>query len=127
MNFLRKLHQRKTPPGKEWVILRLVPKAALLGVLIPIALAVIVRVLPADPGIDNAKHIMSVDIFAIAFTITYFTILFTVALGAVIVNIMKGPAYVADAYPLQHADKPARESTRSDSRYDDTSSSSISS
>jgi len=31
----------------------------------------------------------------------------TVAIGCVIVTIMKGPAYVADAYPVSHRDQPA--------------------
>jgi hypothetical protein len=31
----------------------------------------------------------------------------TVAIGAFIVMVMKGPAYVADAYPLEDADQPS--------------------
>ena len=109
MKFLRKLHGRKTPPGREWAILRRLPKVALFGAMIPIALAIIVRVLPAESGVDKARHIMSVDIFAIALAITFFTVVLTIAIGAVIVHIMKGPAYVADAYPLEHSDDPDSE------------------
>jgi hypothetical protein len=36
----------------------------------------------------------------------YWTIVFTVVLGCLIVMIAKGPAYVADAYPLPDADAP---------------------
>ncbi len=75
--------------------------------MIPVALAILVRVLPPEPGVNIAKHIKSVDIFAIASAITFFTAVFTVAIGCIIVYIMKGPAYVADAYPLQHSDRPA--------------------
>ena len=71
------------------------------------ALAILVRMLPPEPGVNIAKHIRSVDIFAIASAITFFTAVFTIAIGCVIVYIMKGPAYVADAYPLQHSDRPA--------------------
>ena len=107
MNLFNKLHGRREPPGLEWQILRKLPKITVVGMLIPMALAVLVRVLPSEPGANVAKHIKSVDIFAIASAITFFTAVFTVAFGCIIVYIMKGPAYVADAYPLQHSDRPA--------------------
>ena len=94
------------PSGLEVEILRRLPRWTLIGLLIPAALSILVRILPADPGIDAAKHVKSVDIFAIATGITFLTAVFTVAIGAVIVHIMKGPAYVADAYPVPHADTP---------------------
>jgi hypothetical protein len=106
MNLFTKLHGRRVPPGLEWQILIRLPQITLAGSLIPVALAVLVRVLPPDPAVDIAKHIKTVDIFAIATAITLFTAVLTVAIGCVIVFIMKGPAYVADAYPLQHSDQP---------------------
>jgi len=39
--------------------------------------------------------------------ILFWTALFTVAIGAFVVMVMKGPAYVADAYPLSDSDRPA--------------------
>ena len=116
MKLFQKLHGRRTPPGLEIQILRRLPRIILLGSLLPIALAGIVRILPAEPGIDKTKHVTSVDIFAIASEITFLTAVFTVAIGGVIVYLMKGPAYVADAYPLEHADRPGpARSDRSDS------------
>jgi hypothetical protein len=106
MNLFNKLHGRREPPGLEWQILRQLPKVTLVGLMIPVALAILVRILPSEPGINIAKHIRSVDIFAIASAITFFTAVFTIAIGCIIVYIMKGPAYVADAYPLQHSDRP---------------------
>jgi len=107
MNLFNKLHARREPPGLEWQILRKLPRVTLVGLMLPVALAVLVRILPPEPGVNLAKHIKSVDIFAIASAITFFTAVFTVAIGCIIVYIMKGPAYVADAYPLQHSDRPA--------------------
>ncbi|MDJ0905983.1 MAG: hypothetical protein QNI96_08200 [Woeseiaceae bacterium] len=107
MKLFRKLHGRRTPHGLEMQILRRLPRITLVGSLLPIALAVLVRVIPAEPGVDRAKHIKSVDIFAIAAEITFLTAVFTVAIGCVVVYVMKGPAYVADAYPVEHADRPA--------------------
>ncbi len=106
MKLFKKLHGRLVPPGLELRILRRLPRIALLGSLVPIALAVLVRVLPAEPGVDAAKHVQTVDIFAIAIGITFLTAVFTVAIGAVVVYIMKGPAYVADAYEVEHSDEP---------------------
>ena len=107
MNLFNKLHARREPPGLEWQILRKLPRVTLVGLMLPAALAILVRILPPGPGVNLAKHIKSVDIFAIASAITFFTAVFTVAIGCIIVYIMKGPAYVADAYPLQHSDRPA--------------------
>ena len=107
MNLFNKLHARREPPGLEWQILRKLPRVTLVGLMLPAALAILVRILPPEPGVNLAKHIKSVDIFAIASAITFFTAVFTVAIGCIIVYIMKGPAYVADAYPLQHSDRPA--------------------
>ena len=106
MKFLNRLHGRRAPPGPEWEILKKLPRITLAGLLIPMALAVLVRVLPVQQGLDAAKHVKSVDIFAIATVITFLTAVLTVAIGCIIVYIMKGPAYVADAYPLQHSDRP---------------------
>ena len=40
--------------------------------------------------------------------------LLTVAMACMIVMVMKGPAYVADAYPLSHSDQPRVGSTESE-------------
>ncbi len=106
MSFLKKHHERKVPPGLEVEILRRLPRVTIIGTLLLAAMAVIVRVLPPEPGVDAAKHIKTVDIFTIASSITFLTAVFTVAIGAVIVHIMKGPAYVADSYPVAHSDRP---------------------
>jgi len=97
------------PAGLEMRILQKLPRVTLLGAAIPIALAVLARMLPTEPGVDATKFIKSVDIFAIACAITFFVAIFTVAIGAVVVYIMKGPAYVADAYELSHSDRPKRQ------------------
>jgi hypothetical protein len=106
MALFDKLHERKTPPGLEWQILKRLPRAALLGSLVPVALAVIARLSPMASGFDGAKRVKTVDIFAIASEITFLTALFTIAIGCVVVHVMKGPAYVCDAYPVSHSDRP---------------------
>ncbi|MCK7495937.1 MAG: hypothetical protein MZW92_37010 [Comamonadaceae bacterium] len=51
-------------------------------------------------------RIMTIDIYAIAVVVLHWTIVFTIAIAAFIVMVMKGPAYVADAYPLDDAEEP---------------------
>jgi hypothetical protein len=38
-----------------------------------------------------------------------FTMVLTIAIGCVIVMIMKGPGYVADGYWVSHSDKPRKD------------------
>ena len=57
-------------------------------------------------GADAVKLVNRVEIAAIAVAITGLTAVFTVAIGAVIVFIMKGPGYVADAYEVNDAAAP---------------------
>lgn len=106
MELFKRLHGRLVPPGREVLILKKLPRVTALGALLPIALSVLVRMLPPQPGVDVEKHIKSVDIFAIASTITFLIAIFTIAIGCVVVHVMKGPAYVADPYPVEHSDRP---------------------
>ena len=106
MNWLRKIEGRQTPSGAEIRILKRLPRVTLVGTLLVLALPVLVRVLPPNPAIDAAKRVRSVDIFAIAAEISLITLIVTVAIGCVIVHIMKGPAYAADSLPVEHSDRP---------------------
>lgn len=106
MNWLKKRHGRLVPPGLEVAILRKLPLMTFVGTLLVVALPVLARILPVQDGIDRAKHIKTVDIFAIATEITLLTAAFTVAIGCVVVHIMKGPAYIADPLPVEHSDRP---------------------
>lgn len=104
--YLKRLHERCEPPGLEWDILRRLPMALLIGTLIPAGLSALVRLLPPAEGVDPAKAVLTVDIFSFATAITFWTAVFTIAIGCIVVAIMKGPAYVADAYPVAHASRP---------------------
>ena len=107
MKFLNKLSGRVEPPGLEWKILKLLPRAALLGTALPIVVALLARVLIDDgSSAEYAKQIRSIDIFCIATLITIWTAIVTVGIGSFVVFIMKGPSYGADTYPISHADRP---------------------
>ena len=91
----------RTPAGKERVFLRLLPKVFLFGTLLLAVPSLLARLL-ASP--DDALVVMTTDIYVISLIILHWTVVFTVAIAAFIVMMMKGPAYVADAYPLEEAE-----------------------
>ena len=114
MNWLRKVEPRQTPSGAEILILKKLPRIALVGTLLVLAMPVLVRVVTPDPAVDFAKQVRSVDIFAIAAEFSLLTLIVTVAIGCVVVHIMKGPAYAADSLPVAHADRPKPHRRRGD-------------
>ena len=96
-----------TPPGRERDILLLLPGLLVLGTLLlalPSLAARIFMAAGSESGI--ARQIMTVDIYAISLVILHWTVVLTVAIGAFIVMVMKGPAYVADPYPLEDSEHP---------------------
>jgi len=110
MKFLKKVYGRVEPPGMEMKILKLLPKVALVGTAVPALLAVLARLMINDgAAAEIAKQVRSVDIFCIASLITVWTAIVTVAIGCIVVSIMKGPAYAADSYDVSHSDRPRRQ------------------
>ena len=59
-----------------------------------------------------AKQLLMTEIFAWSLAITGWTAVLTLAIGCAIVWVMKGPGYVADAYALSDADRPAEADNR---------------
>jgi hypothetical protein len=80
-----------------------------LGTLAILMPSILVRVFPAEAQTSGGAGSPGfIDILVIATLICYWIAIFTIVIGAYIVVLMKGPAYVADAYPLEDADKPKR-------------------
>ena len=106
--FLRKLpNSRREPHGLEWKILKKMPLATLASLVIPGLMVLFARMSPAPaPGESVDKYLTGINIAAVATSITALTAVFTIAIGCVIVVLMKGPAYVADEYPLSDASEP---------------------
>lgn len=100
---------KQTPAGQERDILRWLPKVLTVGSLLLCLPSLGVRLWWAGaPDYEVGTIITTVDIYAIGVLILHWTVVLTVAIGAVIVMIMKGPAYVADAYPMEGMDRPDR-------------------
>jgi hypothetical protein len=91
----------RTPAGKERVVLRLLPRVFLLGTALLAVPSLLARLI-ASP--EDTLTIMTTDIYVISLVILHWTVVFTVGIAAFIIMMMKGPAYVADAYPLDEAE-----------------------
>ena len=99
----------RSPAGLEWALVRRLPLVAVAGTAVPASCLLAVRLAAAWTNNDAAAKLATTFEIALASAvILYWTIVFTVLLGCVIVMIAKGPAYVADAYPLPDAEAPKR-------------------
>jgi hypothetical protein len=95
------------PPGLERRALRKLPVYLLGGTLIPLFFSVASHLVPPGGSASAvARHLKLVEILSIATVVTVWTAAFTVAIGCIVVVIMKGPAYVADRYELSDSDEP---------------------
>ncbi|MGB5279329.1 MAG: hypothetical protein WBO16_01235 [Gammaproteobacteria bacterium] len=102
---MSRLHNHHHPAGLERVILKKLPKILLGGIFIPVLMAVFARLFPiTGTATEIAKHQIGIDILAISLFFMVCSAAFTVTIGCVIVMLMKGPAYVADAYELEDSD-----------------------
>jgi len=108
MNFLHKLpNSRRSTPGLEWLVLKRLPAALLVGTLLPLAISLAHRLFPPNATpVEIAKHLKTVDIISMATVATIWMAAFTVAIACCVVVIMKGPAYVADSYELPDSERP---------------------
>src|SRR5210317_498835 len=105
MSFMKKLHNRRQPAGLEWILFKKLPGYLVASTLIPLMVAMLARVVPLDgTATETGKQLMRIDFFAIGLAISLWTAVFTVAIGCIIVIIMKGPAYVADAYEMNDSE-----------------------
>lgn len=95
------------PASLEWALIRRLPLVAFTGTVVPLLCVLGVRLAAAWASNDAAARVaLTLEVALASLTILYWTIVFTGALGSLIVVIAKGPAYVADAYPLPDADAP---------------------
>jgi hypothetical protein len=93
---------RRSQPGWEQRIWQRLPAILLWGTLLPLGLAGLNRALApaaAESGVD-ASALLLWDYTMFGVVVLHWTLVLTLALGCFIVRVMKGPAYVADAYPL---------------------------
>jgi hypothetical protein len=89
-------------PGLEQRIWRRLPAILLWGTLLPLLLAGVNHALAptAPPPGSSDGALLLWDYMMWGVVALHWMLVLTLALGCFIVRVMKGPAYVADAYPL---------------------------
>lgn len=95
----------RSAPGLEHRIWRRLPAVLLWGTLLPGLVAALAHALaPAapDPGVADSALLLW-DFRLLGAVVLHWTVVLTVGIGCFIVRVMKGPAYVADAYPMPSA------------------------
>ncbi|MDP2064535.1 MAG: hypothetical protein Q8K38_01000 [Burkholderiaceae bacterium] len=102
MDWLRRVPgSRREPPGLEWKLWRKLPVILLLGTVLPVLVAVAVHLwVDTDAAPALARQVLLTDYIVAAVVVLHWTTVLTVAIGCVVVMIMKGPAYEADPYPV---------------------------
>ncbi len=108
MTWLRKVPgSRRAPAGLEWRLLRRLPWIALLGTALPALASLAARLFPASGSpVEVSKQVQTIDAYVISVLVVHWTAVVTIAIGCVIVTIMKGPAYEADSYSVPDRDAP---------------------
>lgn len=100
---------QRTPYGREWVWLRRIPLLGLAATVVPALMSLAARFfMTAGSEVELARRIQQFDFVMIGLAIFVWTLVLTVAVGCVVVWLMKGPAFVADAYEVSHSDAPKR-------------------
>lgn len=108
MNWLRKLpNSIRTASGLEWTLWRKLPWIAAIGTAAPLLCLAVLHA-SADPVESAAQErwLQTADYMVGAIVVLHWTLVLTVAMGCVIVMVMKGPGYVADGYKVSHSDAP---------------------
>jgi len=101
VNWLNKLRGfERSPPGREWALWKRLPLVLGLGTAVPIVVALAFWwAAPGQPSAAEGRDLLLLTYRLIGLVVLHWTLVITVAIGCVIVIVMKGPAYVADAYP----------------------------
>ncbi|OYY48893.1 MAG: hypothetical protein B7X98_00955 [Methylophilaceae bacterium 17-43-7] len=90
----------QTPSGLEWVLLKKLPLIWIIGTMIAALPMAYVYFFNQPIDLEKQKTIY----LSIGLIFSYWFIVGTVAIGCVVVMVMKGPAYVADPYALPKED-----------------------
>lgn len=110
MDWFRKLPgYRRAPAGFEWVLWRHLPRLIGWGTILPVGAALLLRYSALGSLVCDSDATRDVLLYALAGLVGFlWTAAGTVAIGCIVVMIMKGPAYAADPFPEPAAGDPAQ-------------------
>jgi hypothetical protein len=106
IDFFKKLpNSTRYPIGIEWPLLKKIPWIFIIGTLLILSPALTIYF---KNTIITAAQYKTIYI-CLGAMFTYWFFVGVVAIGCVLIMIMKGPGYVADAYELPKEDKKLEE------------------
>ncbi len=91
---------QRAPSGREWTIFKRLPAILVAGTVVPglVALALWASV-PTERSAADERGLWLQIYQLVGLVVLHWTLVLTLAIGCIIVWLMKGPAYVADPYP----------------------------
>ena len=103
MKYLKKLDGfQRSPAGLEWQIWKKLHIIWVVGTVLPLLASAGAYVLDGlDSATQNARAVEQFFYVMLGVVMLHWTLVLTLAIGCVIVMLMKGPAYVADAYEME--------------------------
>jgi len=110
MPWLTKLpNTARSPAGLEWALWRKLPLIFLAGTALPWLVLLALRLLSPDDSPAQARWLQMADYVVVGVVVFHWTAVLTVAIGCVVVMLMKGPGYVADGLEVSHSDRPRKD------------------
>jgi uncharacterized membrane protein len=107
MRWLNKLpNSIRSASGLEWKLWRKLPLIFLVGTAIPLAAAVALHLLTNQDNAAQQRWLQTMDYVVAGVIVFHWTAVVTIAIGCVVVMVMKGPGYVADGMEVSHSDRP---------------------
>ncbi|PUE07294.1 hypothetical protein B9Z51_14380 [Limnohabitans sp. T6-5] len=108
MNWLKKLPGfTRTASGLEWVLWKKLPWIWLVGTFLPLILVGLFYLWTLEVSTPEAQRVWTQWLYiAIGVVVAHWPLVLTVGIGCVIVMLMKGPAFIADGFEVQHSDQP---------------------
>ena len=103
MNYFNKLAGfQRSPAGLEWQIWKRLHLILAAGTLLPLLASAGAYVLDGlEPATQNARAVEQFFYVMLGVVMLHWTLVLTLAIGCVIVMLMKGSVYVADAYEME--------------------------
>lgn len=107
MNWLTKLpNTTRSASGLEWKLWRKLPLILLVGTSLPLAVAVALHLMTDTQNGADTRWLQIMDYVVAGVVVFHWSAVLTIAIGCVVVMLMKGPGYVADPMEVSHSDKP---------------------
>lgn len=91
----------KTPSGLEWILFKKIPLIFGIGTAIPFIPMLFIYF--GNDSLSRDQQQIIYQLLGVLFSVWFFV--GAIAIGCIVVMIMKGPAYVADPYDLPKENK----------------------